>query len=111
MRIIQLELVFENFRRRIFSTKLCYEIKLCNGILKFLRKRVSFFGILVLRYSKIITIYAPLIYTAPSLMFWMRAYPLRREVGGGWALEFQSFLGPVKWHRADRGVPFGTEKT
>jgi hypothetical protein len=23
-------------------------------------------------------------------------------VGGGWALEFSSFLGPVKWHR----VPF-----
>jgi hypothetical protein len=23
-------------------------------------------------------------------------------VGGGWALEFSSFLGPVKWHRADR---------
>jgi hypothetical protein len=37
----------------------------------------------------------------------MRAYPLRGEVGGGWALEFSSFLGPVKWHRADREVPFG----
>ncbi len=24
-------------------------------------------------------------------MFWMRAYPLRGEVGGGWALEFSSF--------------------
>ncbi len=36
-------------------------------------------------------------------MFWMRAYPLRGEVGGGWALEFESFLGPVKWHRADIG--------
>ncbi len=31
-------------------------------------------------------------------MFWMHAYPLRGEVGGGWALEFESFLGPVKWH-------------
>ncbi len=30
-------------------------------------------------------------------MFWMRAYPLHGEVGGGWALEFLSFLGPVKW--------------
>jgi hypothetical protein len=29
-------------------------------------------------------------------MFWMRANPLRGEVGGGWALEFPSFLGPVK---------------
>jgi hypothetical protein len=27
----------------------------------------------------------------------MRAYPLLGEVGGGWALEFSSFLGP-KWH-------------
>ncbi len=30
-------------------------------------------------------------------MFWMRAYPLLWEVGGGWALEFPSFLDPVKW--------------
>jgi hypothetical protein len=44
-------------------------------------------------------------------MFWMRAYPLRGEVGGGWALEFKSFLGPVKWQRADRRVPFGAQKT
>ena len=43
-------------------------------------------------------------------MFWMRAYPLRGEVGGGWALEFQSFLGPVKWERADMRVPFGAQK-
>jgi hypothetical protein len=40
-------------------------------------------------------------------MFWMGAYTLRGEVGGGWALEFPSFLGPVKWERADRRVPFG----
>ncbi len=51
----------------------------------------------------IIAIYAPMIYTAPCIMFWMLAYPLRGEVGGGWALEFPSFLGPVKWER----VPFG----
>ncbi len=51
-----------------------------------------------------------MIYTAPCIMFWMRAYPLGGEVGGGWALEFESFLGPVKWHRADRRVPFGAPK-
>ena len=34
------------------------------------------------------------------------AYTLRGEVGGDWALEFPSFLGPVKWERADRRVPF-----
>ena len=54
-------------------------------------------------------IYASMIYTAPCIMFWIRAYPLRGEVGGGWALEFESFLGPVKWHRADRRVPFGAQ--
>jgi hypothetical protein len=31
-------------------------------------------------------------------MFWRRGYTLGGEVGGGWALEFPSFLGPVKWH-------------
>jgi hypothetical protein len=31
----------------------------------------------------------------------MRADPLRGEVGGGWALDIENFLGPVKWHRAD----------
>jgi hypothetical protein len=56
--------------------------------------------------SFILTIYAPMIYTAPCLMFLMRADTLRGQVGGGWALEISSFLGPVKWHRADRRVPF-----
>ncbi len=60
--------------------------------------------------SDLITIYAPMIYTAPCIMFWMRAYPLRGEVGGGWALEFESFSGPVKWHRADRREPFWAPK-
>jgi hypothetical protein len=40
----------------------------------------------------------------------MRADTLRGQVGGGWALEMESFLGPVKWHRADRRVPFGAQK-
>jgi hypothetical protein len=56
------------------------------------------------------TIYASMIYTAPCIMFWMRVYPLRGEVGGGWALEFPSFLGLVKWERADRLVPFGAHR-
>ncbi len=54
-------------------------------------------------------IYAPMIYTAPCVMLLMRADPLRGQVGGGWALEIWSFLGPVKCHRADRRVPFGVE--
>jgi hypothetical protein len=40
-------------------------------------------------------------------MFWMRAGPLRGQVGGGWALEIETILGPVKWRRAVRRVPFG----
>ncbi len=40
----------------------------------------------------------------------MRAYPLLGQVGGGWALEFESFLGPVKWHRADRRGHLGPKK-
>jgi hypothetical protein len=39
-----------------------------------------------------------------------RAYPLRGQVGG-WALEIEGFMGPVKWHRAERRVPFGAQKT
>jgi hypothetical protein len=57
-----------------------------------------------------LTIYAPMIYTAPCIMFKMCAYPLWGPVGEGWAPElnsFFSFLGPVKWHQAGRWVPFG----
>ena len=43
-------------------------------------------------------------------MFLMRADPLRGPVRWGWALEIESFLGPVKWHRADRRVPFRAQK-
>jgi hypothetical protein len=35
-----------------------------------------------------------------DVMFLMRADPLGGPVGGGWALEIESFLGPVKWHWA-----------
>ncbi len=38
-------------------------------------------------------------------MFWMRAYPLRREEVGGRTLEFSSFLGP-KWHSSVSSMPF-----
>ena len=58
-------------------------------------------------FTRQIAIYADMIYTASCIMFWMCAYSLRGQVGGDWALEFESFLGPVKWHRADRRVPFG----
>ncbi len=61
--------------------------------------------------EKKITIYAPMIYTAPCVMFLMQADTLCGQVGGGWALEIKSFLGPVKWHRAVRRVLFGAQKT
>jgi hypothetical protein len=51
-----------------------------------------------------------MIYTAPYVMFLMSADPLRGQVGGGWALEIETFLGPVKWHRAVWRVPFGGQK-
>jgi hypothetical protein len=57
-----------------------------------------------------IAIYAPLIYTAPCVLFLMCADTLRGQVGGGWVLEIESFLGPVKWHQTDRQVPIGAQK-
>jgi hypothetical protein len=56
--------------------------------------------------ESIVAIYASMIYTAPCVMFLMRADPLRVE--GVWTLEIESFLGPVKWHRDDRRVPIGS---
>jgi hypothetical protein len=37
----------------------------------------------------VLAIYAPMIYTAPYVMFLMRADPLRGQVGGGWVLEIE----------------------
>jgi hypothetical protein len=45
-----------------------------------------------------------MIYTAP------REDPLQGQLGGGWALEIESFLDHVKWHRADRRVPSPIKK-
>ncbi len=36
-----------------------------------------------------------MIYTAPYVMLFMRANPLQGQVGGGRALEIETFLGPV----------------
>ncbi len=48
--------------------------------------------------------YRPLIDTALSVMVLMRADSLRGQLGGGWALKIETFLGAEKWHRA---VPLG----
>jgi len=51
------------------------------------------------------TTYSPMIYTALCIMFWMLAYLLLGQMGGGWALEILSFLGP-KWHSPTGSMPF-----
>ncbi len=44
-------------------------------------------------------------------MLLMRADTLREQVGGGWALEIETFLDPVKWHQVVGRVLFGTQKS
>ncbi len=54
--------------------------------------------------ANIITMYAPMIYTAPCVRFFMWADRLRGEVGeggGGLALEIESFVGPCEIARAE----------
>ncbi len=48
---------------------------------------------------------APIIYKALCIMFWMCAYPLLGQVGGGWAQEILIFLGP-KWRSPIDSMPF-----
>ncbi len=50
-----------------------------------------------------------MIYTAPCVMLLMRAASITWASGWGITLEIASFLGPVKWHRADMRVPFGSQ--
>jgi hypothetical protein len=57
-------------------------------------------GILLVK----LTIYAPMIYTAPWIMFWMHAYPFTRASGRGLGPGIPDFFFClVKWHRADLG--------
>ncbi len=62
-------------------------------------------------WAPIIAIYGPMIYTVRYVMLLMRVDTLRGKVGGGWALEIETFLDPVKWHRALRQVAFGAQKS
>jgi hypothetical protein len=44
------------------------------------------------------TIYAPMIYTAPCVMFLMWAGTLRGQVGGGWAMQGNlEFFGTLRY--------------
>ena len=49
----------------------------------------------------VLAIYAPIIYTAQYVMVFMGAN-LRGQVGRGWSLEINNFIGPVKWQQALR---------
>ncbi len=53
-----------------------------------------------LTFAKVIAIYAPMIYTV--LCFGCVRIHYVGKWEEGWALEIESFLGPVKWHRAER---------
>jgi hypothetical protein len=61
--------------------------------------------------KEMIAFYAPMIYTAPCVMLLMRAAYITRASGRGLGPGNRYFLGPVKWHRADRRVPVGTQKS
>jgi hypothetical protein len=52
-----------------------------------------------------------MIYTAPCVMLLLRPASITRASGRGLGPGNREFLGPVKWHRADRRVPFGAQKT
>ncbi len=46
----------------------------------------------------------------PYVMFLIRAFHYEGKWEGGWALEIETILGPVKWHRAVRQMSFGPKK-
>ncbi len=46
-------------------------------------------------YCAKVAIYGLIIYMAPDIMLLMRGNPIGGQVGGGWALEIENFLGPV----------------
>ncbi len=60
---------------------------------------------------KKLAIYGPMVYTALYVMLLIRANPLQGQVGVGWALEIDTFLDSLKWHRAVMRVPFGAQKS
>jgi hypothetical protein len=49
-----------------------------------------------------------MIYMAPYVILLIRAIPLGK-VGRGWALEIETFLGLVKWHRVISAI-WGVKK-
>ncbi len=52
-----------------------------------------------------------MIYTAPTHNVLGACISITRGSGRGLGHGIREFLGPVKWHRADRRVPFGAQKT
>ncbi len=56
-----------------------------------------------------VAIYGPMIYTARTYAF-DAGKSIMRKIGRGIGPRNRDFLGPVKWHRAVRWVPFGAQK-
>jgi hypothetical protein len=52
-----------------------------------------------------------MINAAPCIMLLMRVASITRASGRGLGPGIETFLAPVKWHRADRRVPFGAQKS
>jgi hypothetical protein len=61
--------------------------------------------------DSILTIYSPMIYTAPCIMFWMRAYPLARGSGRGLGPGIREFFGSCEMASSRWQVTFGAQKT
>jgi hypothetical protein len=59
----------------------------------------------------IIAFYVPVIYTAPCVMLLIRSASITWASGRGLCPGNRDFLGPVKWHRADKREPFGAQKS
>jgi hypothetical protein len=60
----------------------------------------------------VLAICGPMIYKYDLYaMLLMQANPLRGKVRGGWTLEIETFLGPVKWPHAVRRVAFGAQNS
>ncbi len=60
--------------------------------------------------GSLVNSYAPMIYTVPCVMFLMRTESSMRAMGGGWALEIETILGPVKLRRAEGECQLGPKK-
>jgi hypothetical protein len=72
-----------------------------------IKAMLTFFCLQLMILIASIAICAPTIYTALCVMLLMRAASITRASGRGLGPgNIETFLGPVKWRRANRRVPF-----